>query len=244
MILAAWPELLGPDFNKEIMRVGMLILYPIGNGGMNTLNDMFSAKQYHPVSQKAEVEKYFVWSGVASVTAGLIAQLLVTTVASFNYVASIMLMAVFQFLGIVVFLAARKRYVRRSTDRFKVINFIKAIFLCCLPCKRKKNEEEGERRSSYVAAVPGPDNLRETRGGILPDKFVDGFIRLLWIIPFQLLGLPSNVCMFAFMNLSITQSFAMKSSSEYWGGPQMLCFGSISAIIYGQMLVRKIIPWM
>lgn len=63
-------------------------------------------------------------------------------------------------------------------------------------------------------------------------------------IPFQLLGLPSNVCMFAFMNLSITQSFAMESSSEYWGGPQMLCFGSISAIIYGQMLVRKIIPWM
>ena len=185
------------------MRVGMLILYPIGNGGMNTLNDMFSAKQYHPVSQKAEVEKYFVWSGVASVTAGLIAQLIVTTVASFNYVASIMLMAVFQFLGIVVFLAARKRYVRRSTDRFKVINFIKAIFLCCLPCKRKKKEEEGERRSSYVAAVPGPDNLRETRGGILPDKFVDGFIRLLWIIPFQLLGLPSNVCMFAFMKVRV-----------------------------------------
>ena len=114
------------------------------------------------------------------VTAGLIAQLLVTTVASFNYVASVMLMAVFQALGIVVFLAARKRYVRRSTDRFKVINFIKAIFLCCLPCKRKK-KDEGERRSSYVAAVPGPDNLRETRGGILPDKFVDGFIRLLWI---------------------------------------------------------------
>ena len=85
MVLAAWPELLGSEFNKDIMRVGMLILYPIGNGGMNTLNDMFSAKQYHPVSQKAEVEKYFVWSGVASVTAALIAQLLVTTVASFNY---------------------------------------------------------------------------------------------------------------------------------------------------------------
>ena len=214
----------------------------IPSGGMNTLNDMFSAKQYHPVSQKAEVEKYFVWSGVASVIAALIAQLLVTTVASFNYVASIMLMTVFQFLAIVVFLAARKRYVRRNTDRFKVINFIKAMFLCCLPVKRKK--KEGEMRSSYVAAIPGPDNLRESRDGILPDKFVDGFIRLLWIIPFQLLGLPANVCMFAFMNLSITQSFAMKSSSDVWGGPQMLCAGSISAILYGQLLVRKIIPWM
>ena len=32
MILAAWPELLGPEFNKDVMRVGMLILYPIGNG--------------------------------------------------------------------------------------------------------------------------------------------------------------------------------------------------------------------
>ena len=80
------------------------------------------------------------------------------------------MMAIFQFLGIVVFLAARKRYVRRSTDRFKVINFIKAIFLCCLPFKRKKREE-GERRSSYVAVVPGPDNLRKVRVCILSCEF-------------------------------------------------------------------------
>ncbi|KAL7449875.1 hypothetical protein ACHAWC_001885, partial [Mediolabrus comicus] len=79
--------------NQEIMRVGMLILYPIGNGGMNTLNDMFSAKQYHPVLQKDLVEKYFVWSAVASAIAALVAQVLITTVAAFNYVVSIGILA-------------------------------------------------------------------------------------------------------------------------------------------------------
>ena len=76
---------------------------------------------------------------------------------------------------------------------------------------------------TYKPAIPGPHNLREARGGSLPDKFVDGFVRLLWIIPFQLLGLGSNICMFAFMNLGITQSFAMKKGAV-WGGSQMLMF--------------------
>jgi hypothetical protein len=45
------------------------------------------------------------------------------------------------------------------------------------------------------------------------------------------------------MNLSITQSFAMKKG-EIWGGAQMLMFMSLSAILYGQVLNRKIVPWM
>jgi hypothetical protein len=222
-LISAYPGLLSQTFgmqNQEIMRVGMLILYPIGNGGMNTLNDMFSAKQYHPVLQKDLVEKYFVWSGVASAVAALVAQLLITTVAAFNYVVSIGILAIFQFIAIVVFLAGKNRYVRRRTDRLKVKRFLKAMFLCCLPVRHKMSDEEG---MTYKPAIPGPHNLREERGGSLPDKFVDGFVRLLWIIPFQLLGLGSNICMFAFMNLGITQSFAMKKG-DVWGGSQMLMF--------------------
>jgi uncharacterized membrane protein YqaE (UPF0057 family) len=60
MVLAAWPGLLSSVFgklNQDVMRVGMLIFYPIGNGGMNTLNNIFSAKQYHPELQKDLIER-------------------------------------------------------------------------------------------------------------------------------------------------------------------------------------------
>lgn len=157
-------------------------------------------------------------AAIAIACAGLIAQLVITTIAAFNYVAALILLTVFEFLAIVSFVAGRNRYVRRKTDRLKVIRFMKASIMFMLPIRHKKEEEGG---LTYKLAIPGPQNLREVNGGFLPDKFVDGFVRLLWIIPFQLLGLAANVCMFAFMNLSITQSFAMEHG-KIWGGPQIL----------------------
>ena len=64
VFLCTWPYLLGETFNVQLLQVGMQVLYTIGAGGIDTICDIFGAKQFHPVNHSNRLGGYFVWATV------------------------------------------------------------------------------------------------------------------------------------------------------------------------------------
>jgi hypothetical protein len=47
IFLSSWPFLLGGGtFPHRALKTGMLYLYPVGGGGVDTIGDIFGAKQF------------------------------------------------------------------------------------------------------------------------------------------------------------------------------------------------------
>lgn len=83
VFLCAWPYLLGDTFNVQLLRVGMQVLYPIGSGGIDTICDIFGAKQFHPIQHSDRLGSYFIWATVMLAVGGVTAELVYSMIANF-----------------------------------------------------------------------------------------------------------------------------------------------------------------
>ena len=58
--LTTIPQFLGQSFNHSAIRLGLLVLWPIGTGTVKACVNVFGAKQFHPILQSSLIESYYV----------------------------------------------------------------------------------------------------------------------------------------------------------------------------------------
>ncbi len=58
--LSSYPGLVSATFPMTMVQVAMLALYPMGAGAIKACVNVMGAQQYHPVVQKAQIERFYV----------------------------------------------------------------------------------------------------------------------------------------------------------------------------------------
>ena len=56
LTLTTVPELLGDQFNRSVLTLGVLVLWPLGTGIIKSVVNVFGAKQFHPLLQASLIE--------------------------------------------------------------------------------------------------------------------------------------------------------------------------------------------
>jgi len=60
VVMTTIPNLLGDDFDNNVLALGFLFLWPLGTGMVKSIVNVFGAKQFHPVLQSSLIESYYV----------------------------------------------------------------------------------------------------------------------------------------------------------------------------------------
>lgn len=60
ILLSSVPYLLGDEFPRTLLTVGLLFLWPSGTGVIKSIVNVFGAKQFHPLLQTSLIESYYV----------------------------------------------------------------------------------------------------------------------------------------------------------------------------------------
>ena len=145
-----------------------------------------------------------------------------------------LVMICFSAVATITYVAGTKRYVHRKPSAKKILQFLKASVGSCFCWKRS-----GDGSRKFELAYPGPNKLKEENGGSMPNrckythhyfeyhhasltfvmlfinqKVIDGYKRLLWVIPVQAVFVPSNICLTCMVQLTIIQAFPMRSPSK------------------------------
>ena len=58
--LSTVPGLLGETFNRNILALALLVLWPMGTSFVKSCVNIFGAKQFHPLLQSTNIERYYV----------------------------------------------------------------------------------------------------------------------------------------------------------------------------------------
>lgn len=239
IFLSSWPNLLGETFPFRVFKAGMLYLYPLGGGGIDTIVDIFAAKQFHPILQDDLVESFFIWSTVAAAGGQMIATL------GFSMIANVSVPGAFLFIflaicsGTILFCFYTKRYVVRKLLYKEIVLTWKAAFQSVF-CWKKSSVEEGGK---IVPALPGFSKVKQSNGGSIRDDLVDAAKRLLLIIPVQGIFIPFSVPYSQVFTLVLPQSYSMRQPPN-WSGANMFTCMNLSTVIAGIFVNRFFYPYM
>ena len=114
--LCSWPYQLGDIFPINLYRIGFQILYTSGNGGIDTIVDIFGAKQFHPILHTHILDSYFIWTTVMAGVGGVTSELVYSMIANASVTASFGLMTIALFISTLLFVYGTKRYIVRRND--------------------------------------------------------------------------------------------------------------------------------
>ena len=235
VFLCAWPYLLGDTFNVQLLRVGMQVLYPIGSGGIDTICDIFGAKQFHPIQHSDRLSSYFIWATVMLAVGGVTAELVYSMIANFKVLASFGSMLVCLTLASALFVFGTKRYIVRKINQKDNLATARAALESTFCWKKKSNDDK------MVLCPPGFEKVKESNGGKIRDDLVTAALRLLLIIPVQGFFIPFNVALQQMSNTLIPMSFAMKHP-KYWTGSNMVFANSSTVFVLGILSNKYIYP--
>lgn len=239
IFLSSWPNLLGGGtFPFKVFKTGMIYLYPMGGGGVDTLLDIFAAKQYHPLLQDDQIEKFFIWAFVANAAGGTLATVGFAMIANVSITGSFFFMLLMISIATFLFCVYSKRYVvRRLQHKWILLTWraaLESVF-----CWKKSSEEGGK----IVPALPGFEKVKETKGGNVRDDLVDAAKRLLMIIPVQGIFIPFSIPYTQVLTFMIPQSFSM-SHPPLWSGTSMSTVMNISSVLAGISANKFFYPYL
>lgn len=236
VFLCTWPYLLGETFNVQLLQVGMQVLYTIGAGGIDTICDIFGAKQFHPVNHSNRLGGYFVWATVMLSVGGLTAELVYSMIANVKVVAAFGSMLVCLVVASVLFLFGTKRYIVRKINKKDNLLTVRAAVESM---RFWKKMDDGK----LVVCRPGFEKVKESKGGHIRDDLVTAAMRLLMIIPVQGFFIPFNIALQQMSNMLITMSFAM-SHPVMWTGSNMVFATSLPTFVLGIVANKYIYPYL
>lgn len=225
IFLSSWPYLLGDTFPFQVFKSGMLYLYPIGGGGIDTIVDIFAAKQFHPILQDDQIEKFYVWAFVANAAGGMLSTVGYSMIGNVSVPGTFLFMFVTVVTATFLYCLYSKRYVVRKIKHKWVVLTWKAGFQAMF-CWKKS--EEGQ----LVPAVPGFGKVKESNGGSVRDDLVDAAKRLLLIIPVQGIFIPLSIPYTQMPTFMIPQSYSM-AHPPLWSGSSMFTVQGISSVLTG-----------
>lgn len=239
IFLTSWPNLLGGGtFPFQVFKTGMIWLYPMGGGGVDTLVDIFAAKQFHPTLQDDQIEKFFIWAFVANAAGGTLATVGFAMIANVSIAGSFLFMFIIISIATFLFCVYSKRYVvRRLKHKWILLTWRAALeSVFCW----KKSSEEGRK---IVPAMPGFEKVKTTNGGSVRDDLVDAAKRLLMIIPVQGIFIPFSIPYAQVLQFMIPQSFSM-SHPPLWAGTSMSTVMNISSVLAGISANKFFYPYL
>jgi POT family proton-dependent oligopeptide transporter len=234
--LCAWPYQLGDTFPMHLYRVGFQILFTIGNGGIDTIVDIFGAKQFHPVIHTHLLDSYFVWSTVMAGVGGVTAELVYAMIANVNVTVSFGLMTIALFISTLLFVYGTKRYIVRKNDMKDCVLTAWAMLSAALCWKRTA-------QGQVVACPPGFNKVKKSRGGGVRDELVTAARRFALVVPVQGLFVPVNFALFQMTNLLIPMSYSMKHP-KLWTGANMVFVHSGTIVIFGTIANKFLFPFL
>jgi hypothetical protein len=234
--LCAWPNQLSDIFPIHLYRIGFQILFTIGNGGIDTIVDIFGGKQFHPILHTHLLDSYFVWSTVMAGVGGVTSELLYAMIANVNVTASFGLMTIALFISTLLFVYGTKRYIVRKNDMKDCLLTARAMFSAALCWKRT---EQGQ----VVPCPPGFNKVKKSRGGGVRDELVTAARRLALVVPVQGLFVPINFATFQYTNLLIPMSYSMKHPN-LWTGANMVFVNSGTIVCFGIIANKFFYPFL
>ena len=110
--LTTVPGLLGDRFNTGVLRLGLLVLWPIGTGIVKSIVNIFGAKQYHPLLQSSLIESYYVNFYMCINIGALAGGILIPILAQSNVTLAYFIPVIMLTLGVTLFCIGTPRYVR------------------------------------------------------------------------------------------------------------------------------------
>jgi POT family proton-dependent oligopeptide transporter len=119
--LTTVPGLLGEDFNSSALRLGLLLLWPVGTGIVKSILNVFGAKQFHPLLQSSLIETYYVNFYMCINIGAPAGGILIPLVAQYNITLAYLIPVVILTCGIAVFLLGTRRYVTNE-PRYKHVS--------------------------------------------------------------------------------------------------------------------------
>jgi dipeptide/tripeptide permease len=221
--LTTIPYLLGQTFNESALKAGILVLYPLGDGFIKSVVNVFGAKQYHPLLQSDKIQTYYV-NFYQSIQVGAIAGcLLIPLLSQKNLTAAYMLPVTGLTLGVIIFLLGTKRYVRATPRKDTVSKTLKVI---------------------RTAAVCKPvEKSKQSNGGDVEDAFVNGIKQLLAVIPACSLTIPFNIVFAQMITVFSEQGMAMRSVGLL-DASMMINFDSFTVLIVGVFVSNFLYPYL
>ena len=219
--LVSYPYVLGDTYNMGVLKVGMLVLYPIGAGFIKSVVNIFGAKQYHPRLQSGLVSSYYVNFYIAINIGSIFGGIIIPLLARKNTAVSYTIPAIVLFVGLVIFILGTKRYVRAKPRKKALWT---SLYILCSPLYCK----------SY-------DSHKKSNGGATEDDFVTGIFHLLAVFPATMLIVPFMICYNQVATVFVVQGEAMQTVGVF-DASMMTNFDSISVIVSGLLVQRFFYP--
>ena len=120
--LTTVPELLGEDFNRSALRLGLLFFWPVGTGIVKSILNVFGAKQFHPVLQSSLIESYYVNFYMCINIGAPAGGILIPLIAQYSVTLAYLIPVVMLTLSIAVFLFGTPRYVTSEPKYEKLVS--------------------------------------------------------------------------------------------------------------------------
>jgi len=235
--LCAWPYLLGDAFPIALYRVGFQILFGVGASGIDTIVDIFGAKQFHPtVHASLLLDSYFVWTTVMAGVGGTTAVLVYAMIANVNVTISFGVMFIALLIATLLFVYGTKRYIVRKNNMKDNVLTARAMLSAALCWKRT---EQGQ----VVACPPGFNKVKKSRGGNVRDELVTAARRLALVVPVQGFFVAANLAWSQILNIMIPMSYSMQHP-PMWTGTNMVFVNSGSVVLFGILANKFFYPYL
>mmetsp|Transcript_35744 Transcript_35744/g.58235 ORF Transcript_35744/g.58235 Transcript_35744/m.58235 type:complete len:744 (+) Transcript_35744:68-2299(+) len=218
--LTTIPQFLGSEFNLSAIRLGLLVLWPVGTGAVKACVNVFGAKQFHPILQSSLIESYYVnfymCINIGALTGGIV----VPIVAQWNVTVAYFIPVCMLGIGVLLFVSGTSRYVRPK-PKHDVGYFVHEMVAAC-GCGGKRRE----KRDRALNIQPSPTESKVGIGSI-----------------FMLSGLvvPFNVA-YAQMSTTFIVQGSVMDNYGLFDAPMMNNVDALSILTFGYVIGNVIYP--
>ena len=220
--LTTFPGLLGSTFNTKALTAGLLALMPLGTGFIKSVVNVFGAKQFHPLLQSSQLSSYYVNFYMTINVGAVLGGILIPIVAQKNLSVAYIIPVITLFIGLVIFVMGKNRYVHRPPEKETMVSTLKLFGKSMFQC------------NSF-------EQSKQSNGGSFDDSFVDGVKRLLCVIPVSLLVLPFTIAYYQMSTVFVIQGEAMKQMGLL-DASLMMNFDPLFVLVAGFLIGTYLYP--
>jgi len=221
--LTAFPYLLGDEFPTSSLYAGFVVLMPLGAGAIKSVVNVFGAKQFHPYLQQTLVEKYYINFYMCINVGALFGGVIIPLIAQINLGIAYVIPCCFLCLGLMVFLAGTRRYVRPKPEKTALCQTLAITGHALTKCNIKK--------------------LKESNGGKYEDEVVDGVSSLYMVFPVTAMIVPFAIAYNQMYTVFNTQGLVMEHVG-FIDASMMNNADAISVLVSGFVIGNFLYPWL
>lgn len=185
-----------------MIHTSLLVLIPLGGGGIKSCVNIMGAHQFHPEIHKSLITRYYTYF-YASINLGAIVGGIVTPILlqEISFTASFLFPTIFFIIATIIFVGGglMGRYVRPKPQGSAVIQIMKVGVASILKCSLEKN--------------------KESNGGKFKDGFIEDVKALLRLIPLFSLIIPFVMAYNNMTTAFLTQAQKMDRNTLGWQIP-------------------------